>query len=206
MPTTENTENTVVSAASAPVSAPAGEATSKRNFAGGDSRGGRRPRTGGRDSRGDQAKREFDQKVVEIKRVTRVVAGGKRMRFRALVVIGDHKGKVGMGLRKGMDVAEAVNKAVNAAKKNMISVPLENDTIPHQIKMKFKASRIILLPAAPGTGIIAGGALRSVLDLAGVKNILSKMIGSSNNVNNVRATIGALSKMKSKTELKSRRA
>jgi len=204
MPTIETTKNTAVSTVAAPASA--GEQAPKRNFTGGDSRGGRRPRTGGRDSGREQTKREFDQKVVEIKRVTRVVAGGKRMRFRALVVIGDHKGKVGMGLRKGMDVAEAVNKAVNAAKKSMISVPLENDTIPHQIKMKFKASRIILLPAAPGTGIIAGGALRSVLELAGVKNILSKMIGSSNNVNNVRATIGALSKMKSKAELKSRRA
>src|ERR1700722_6821577 len=108
---------------------------------------------------GERERSEFDQKVVEVKRVTRVVAGGKRMRFRALVVIGDHKGKVGMGLRKGLDVAEAVNKAVNAAKKTMITVPLENGTIPQQMKMKYKASRIILLPAAPGTGIIAGGAL-----------------------------------------------
>jgi small subunit ribosomal protein S5 len=151
-------------------------------------------------------RREFDQKVVEIKRVTRVTGGGKRMRFRALVVIGDHKGKVGMGLRKGNDVAEAVTKAVNVAKKNMITVPLENGTIPQQMKMKYKASRIILLPAAPGTGIIAGGALRSVLELAGVKNVLSKMQGSSNNVNNVKATVAALSKMKSRSEIKARRA
>ncbi len=150
-------------------------------------------------------RREFDQKVVEIKRVTRVVAGGKRMRFRALVVIGDHKGKVGMGLRKGVDVAEAVTKAVNAAKKTMITVPLENGTIPQQMKMKYKASKIILLPAAPGTGIIAGGALRSVLELVGVKNILSKMMGSSNNVNNVKAAVAALSKMKSRSDIKARR-
>lgn len=151
-------------------------------------------------------RREFDQKVVEIKRVTRVTGGGKRMRFRALVVIGDHKGKVGMGLRKGNDVAEAVNKAVNVAKKNMITVPLENGTIPQMMQVKFKASKIILLPAAPGTGIIAGGALRSVLDLAGVKNVLSKMQGSSNNVNNVKATIAALTKMKSRSEIKARRS
>lgn len=147
-------------------------------------------------------KREYEQKVVEIKRVTRVVAGGKRMRFRALVVIGDKKGKVGMGLRKGTDVAEAVNKAVNAAKKNMITVPLVNETIPHQIKMKYKSSRLILIPARPGTGIIAGGALRSVLDLSGVKNILSKMIGSSNKVNNVKAVFEAFKKMKTREQIK----
>lgn len=150
-------------------------------------------------------KRDFEQKVVEIKRVTRVVAGGKRMRFRALVVIGDKKGKVGMGLRKGVDVAESVNKAVNAAKKNMIMVPLTNGTIPHQIKLKYKSSRIILLPARPGTGIIAGGALRSVLDLAGVKNILSKMLGSSNKVNNVKAVFEAFKKMKTADQLRQAR-
>ncbi|MEK7075887.1 MAG: 30S ribosomal protein S5 [Patescibacteria group bacterium] len=150
-------------------------------------------------------KRDFEQKVVEIKRVTRVVAGGKRMRFRALVVIGDKKGKVGMGLRKGVDVAESVNKAVNAAKKNMIMVPLINGTIPHQIKLKYKSSRIILLPARPGTGIIAGGALRSVLDLAGVKNILSKMLGSSNKVNNVKAVFEAFKKMKTADQLRQAR-
>lgn len=151
-------------------------------------------------------KRDFEQKVVEITRVTRVVAGGKRMRFRALVVIGDKKGKVGMGLRKGVDVAESVNKAVNAAKKSMIIVPLVNDTIPHQVKLKYKASRILLLPARPGTGIIAGGALRSVLELAGVKNILSKMLGSSNKVNNVKAVFEAFKIMKSKEQLKAKRS
>ncbi len=151
-------------------------------------------------------KRDFEQKVVEITRVTRVVAGGKRMRFRALVVIGDKKGKVGMGLRKGVDVAESVNKAVNAAKKNMIIVPLVNDTIPHQVKLKYKASRILLIPARPGTGIIAGGALRSVLELAGVKNILSKMLGSSNKVNNVKAVFEAFKLLKSKEQMKAKRA
>lgn len=161
-----------------------------------------RDNTNKRGGRGKEViKREFEQKVVEIKRVTRVVAGGKRMRFRALVVIGDKKGKVGMGLRKGVDVAEAVNKAVNAAKKNMIVVPLVNQTIPHQVKIKYKSSRILLLPARPGTGIIAGGALRSVLDLAGVKNIMSKMLGSSNKVNNVKAAFEAFKSMKSKEQL-----
>lgn len=148
-------------------------------------------------------KREFEQKVVEVKRVTRVVAGGKRMRFRALVVIGDKKGKVGIGLRKGADVSEAVQKAVNSAKKTMISIPLVNDSIPHEIKLKYKSSVVFLKPARPGTGVIAGGAIRSVLDLVGVKNVLSKMIGSSNKVNNVMATYLALRAMRTKEQMDS---
>src|SRR3954464_3733351 len=107
-----------------------------------------------RDGGGDR--KEFEQTVVEIARVTRVVAGGKRMRFRALVVIGDKKGRVGLGLRKGADVSEAVNKAVNAAKKTLITVKITNDTIPHQIKFKYKSSVVFLKPAMPGTGVIAG--------------------------------------------------
>jgi len=151
---------------------------------------------------GEQRERnEFDQKVVEVKRVTRVVAGGKRMRFRALVVIGDHKGKVGMGLKKGADVAESVNKAVNQAKKNMISLPLVNETIPHVMNMKYKSSSLMLKPAKPGTGVIAGGAVRQVFELAGVKNVVSKMLGSNNKVNNVKAIFEAFKKMKSKETL-----
>ena len=159
----------------------------------------RRPRRS--NSGGEREKREFDQKVVEVKRVTRVVAGGKRMRFRALVVIGDHKGKVGMGLKKGMDVAESVNKAVAQAKKNMVTLPLVNETIPHQVKIKYKSSQLLMMPARPGTGVIAGGAVRSVMDLAGVKNIISKMIGSSNKVNNVKAVFAAFGSMKSKEKM-----
>lgn len=147
---------------------------------------------------GERDKNEFDQKVVEVSRVTRVVAGGKRMRFRALVVIGDHKGKVGMGLKKGADVSESVNKAVNQAKKNMITLPLVNETIPHGLKVKYKSSSLMLKPAKPGTGVIAGGAVRSVMELAGVKNVVSKMLGSNNKVNNVKAVFSAFSKMKSK--------
>lgn len=158
-----------------------------------------RPR---RTNRGqDAGKREFEQKIVEIKRVTRVVAGGKRMRFRALVVIGDKKGKVGIGLRKGADVSEAINKAVNAAKKTMIPIKIVNDTIPHEIKFKYKSSVVFLKPAQPGTGVIAGGAIRQVLDLVGVKNVLSKMLGSSNKVNNVMATYLALARLRSKEEI-----
>lgn len=153
----------------------------------------------------DKQAREFDQKVVEIKRVTRVVAGGKRMRFRALVVIGDHKGKVGIGLKKGMDVTESVNKAVNAAKKSMITVPIVNETIPHEVKIKYKSSKLLMMPARPGTGVIAGGAVRSVLDLAGVKNVISKMIGSNNKTNNVRAAFEAFKTLRSKEEIMSTR-
>lgn len=144
---------------------------------------------------------EFDQKVVEVKRVTRVVAGGKRMRFRALVVIGDRKGKVGLGLRKGADVSESVNKAVNAAKKNLVTLPLVNETIPHEIRVKYKSSKLVLMPAKPGTGVIAGGAVRSVMELSGIKNVVSKMLGSNNKVNNIRAVFEAFRKMKSKEEL-----
>ena len=150
---------------------------------------------------GERERSEFDQKVVEVKRVTRVVAGGKRMRFRALVVIGDHKGKVGMGLKKGADVSESVNKAVNAAKKNMVTLPLVKETIPHELNIKYKSASLMLKPAKPGTGVIAGGAVRSVMDLAGVKNVVCKMLGSNNKVNNVKAVFAAFSKMKSKDAL-----
>jgi small subunit ribosomal protein S5 len=153
----------------------------------------------------ERERSEFDQKVVEVKRVTRVVAGGKRMRFRALVVIGDHKGKVGMGLKKGADFAESVAKATNAAKKNMITVPLVNGTIPHEINMKYKSSSLMLKPAKPGTGVIAGGAVRQVFDLAGVRNVVSKMLGSNNKVNNIKAVFAAFQKMKSKETMRQMR-
>ena len=159
----------------------------------------KRRRQQGRDDGRERS--EFDQKVVEVKRVTRVVAGGKRMRFRALVVIGDHKGKVGMGLKKGADVSESVNKAVNQAKKNMVTLPLVHETIPHELKIKYKSSRLMLKPARPGTGVIAGGAVRSVMELAGVKNVVSKMLGSNNKVNNVKAVFAAFRAMKSKEAL-----
>lgn len=161
----------------------------------------RRRRQSNQESDAQRERAEFDQKVVEVKRVTRVVAGGKRMRFRALVVIGDHKGKVGMGLKKGADVSESVNKAVNAAKKSMITLPLINETIPHEMNMKYKSSSLMLKPARPGTGVIAGGAVRQVFELAGVKNVVSKMLGSNNKVNNIKAVFEAFRRMKSKETL-----
>ncbi|MFA6594498.1 MAG: 30S ribosomal protein S5 [Candidatus Buchananbacteria bacterium] len=141
-------------------------------------------------------KPEFDQTIVEIARVTRVMAGGKRMSFRACVVIGDRKGRVGMGLAKAKDVPQAVQKAVRQAEKNMIKVPIHEGTITHQVKIKVGAAKILLKPAPPGTGIISGGAVRIVLELAGIENVVSKIFGTGNKINNIRATIKALSALK----------
>lgn len=161
----------------------------------------KRRRQQNKDGEQSQDRSEFDQKVVEVKRVTRVMAGGKRMRFRALVVIGDHKGRVGAGLRKGMDFSDSVSKAAAAAKKELISLPLVNGTIPHMVNIKYKSSKLSLMPAKAGSGVIAGGAIRSVMELAGVKNVVSKMLGSNNKVNNVKAVFEAFKQMKSKAQV-----
>lgn len=147
-----------------------------------------------------EEKREFDEEVVQLDRVTRVVKGGRRMRFRATVVIGNRNGKVGIGIGKSNEVAAAVKKAVSKAKKELLQVPIYNDTIPHRIQTKYKASKILLLPAGPGTGIIAGGAARKVIELSGIKNVLSKTLGSSNRVNNTKATFMALSMLRKRLE------
>lgn len=141
-------------------------------------------------------KTEFHQNVVEITRVTRVVAGGKRMRFRALVVVGDRKGSVGMAVKKGADVSEAVRKASAAAKKRLLKVPLRGGTIPHEAFCKFKATQVLLKPAPAGTGVIAGGPVRAVVEAAGISDIVSKIFGSSNKINTVRAVLGALQNLK----------
>jgi len=140
----------------------------------------------------EEKQEEFEQKVIDLARVTRVMAGGKRMRFRACVAIGDKKGKVAIGLAKGADVAMAVTKAVNKAKKNFIDVPIVNDTIPHEIKQKYGAAKILFKPARKGHGVIAGGVVRIILELAGIKNITSKILGTNNKMNNVKCTISAL--------------
>lgn len=137
---------------------------------------------------------EFSDAVVEIKRVTRVQAGGKRMRFRALVVVGDKKGRVGAGLKKGQDVAAAVAKATQHAKKNLVAVTIINGTIPHEMKQKFKAALVLLKPAKSGTGLIAGRSIRPVFELAGYTDIVVKMLGSGNKTVNVMAAIQALQK------------
>jgi small subunit ribosomal protein S5 len=139
---------------------------------------------------------DFEQRIVDIARVTRVMAGGKRMRFRACVALGNKKGKIGIGLAKGADVTIAVTKAVNNAKKNIIDVPIINDTIPHEIYQKYGAAKILFKPARRGRGVIAGGAVRIILELSGIKNITSKILGTNNKVNNAKCVIEALKNLK----------
>ena len=138
----------------------------------------------------------MDQALIDLARVTRVMRGGKRMRFRACVVIGDRKGKVGYAVMKGNDVQAAINKAVTKAKKHLITVPIVDGTIPHSVEKVATSARVLLRPAPKGRGVIAGGAIRPVLELSGIQNVVSKMLGSSNKVNNVRATIKALESLK----------
>lgn len=166
--------------------------------------GQQRGRGGPRGGRGRE-KREFDHKLVDLARVARVVAGGRRFKFRATVVIGNHKGKVGLGIAKGKDVSRAVDKAQSQAKKHMVEVPIINGTIPHQIQVKFGGAEVLLKPARPGTGIIAGGSVRPVVELAGIKDIISKMLGSSNHANNVQATLEAFSQLSTPDALQARR-
>lgn len=143
--------------------------------------------------------KEFDSVILDLARVTRVTKGGKRMRFRAAVVIGDRKGKVGFGIAKGADVALAVSKATRLAKKSMFKITLSKTTIPHWVEAKEKAAKVLLKPAPVGSGIIAGGAMRVVLELGGVPDVVGKMLGANNKVNNARATIEALKSLKPRT-------
>ncbi|MBQ6451865.1 MAG: 30S ribosomal protein S5 [Solobacterium sp.] len=142
--------------------------------------------------------KEFDDVVVSINRVSKTVKGGRRMRFSALVVVGDHKGRVGFGMGKAAEVPDAIKKATEAANKNVIRVQLveDNRTVPHTAVGRHGASSVMVKPAAPGTGVIAGGAVRSILELAGISDVLSKVIGSRTPVNVVRATIDALQSMR----------
>jgi small subunit ribosomal protein S5 len=148
------------------------------------------------DHRRQREPSEFSEVTLSIDRVTRVVKGGRRMRFRAIVVTGNKKGKVGLGTGKATEVQAAVKKAASAARRAMIRVPMIEGTIPHMVELKFKAAHIRILPALPGTGIIAGGALRVILDQAGIKNVLSKRYGSRNKLVNAQATMMALEKLK----------
>jgi small subunit ribosomal protein S5 len=144
----------------------------------------------------EQQPKEFEEKVIAIDRVARVVKGGRRFRFRATVVIGDGKGRVGVGVGKGSEVMTSIAKAVARAKSQMIIVPLKDHTIPHEIQVKFAGAHVLLKPASAGTGVIAGGAVRNVVEVAGIRDLLTKSLGSSNKVNNAYATALALSRLR----------
>jgi small subunit ribosomal protein S5 len=148
----------------------------------------------------DPAELALTDKLIYVNRVAKVVKGGKRMSFSALVVTGDGAGHVGVGLGKANEVPVAINKANADARKNIISICMEGSTIPHEIELKMGSARIMLKPAAPGTGIIAGGSMRAVLELSGVKDILTKSLGTSNKTNVARATVLALSQLKNPAE------
>lgn len=135
---------------------------------------------------------QLDERMIHIDRVARVVKGGRRFRFRALVVVGDHKGSVGAGVAKGLDVTSAIAKATDVAKKNMVKIALYNNTVPHEAEAKVSGARILIKPAKVGTGLNAGGVVRTVLEVAGVGNAISKSLGSTNKINIVYATIDAL--------------
>ncbi len=180
-----------------------GSASVGRDSSGGVSPGGGRGRDGG--GRGRDRDSDFQDRVVEIRRVAKVVKGGRRFNFSALVVVGDGNGRVGVGLGKANTVPAAIAKAQDRAKRDMFDVPLRNTTIPHEVLGKFESSTVLLKPASEGTGVIAGGAVRAVLELAGVRDVLTKALGSTTAVNLVRATEQGLKNLRTKAQIEQSR-
>jgi small subunit ribosomal protein S5 len=162
-----------------------------------------RPRERARTQREDRS--DLQDRVVEIRRVAKVVKGGRRFNFSALVVVGDGKGRVGAGLGKANTVPAAIQKGQDRAKRNMFDVPMRNTTIPHEVIGKFESSSVLLKPASEGTGVIAGGGVRAVLELAGVRDVLTKALGSTTSVNLVQATVEGLKRLRSKAEIEEMR-
>ena len=156
---------------------------------------------GPREERPRREEEGFDKNLVAVRRVTKVVKGGRTLRFSAVVVVGDHKGNVGMGIGKAKEVPVAIDKATMAAKKDMKPINIVNGTIPHEITGKYGTSKILMLPAKQGSGIIAGGGARAVLELAGVQDIVTKIHGSTNKINSVRATLNGLRAVRTKEQI-----
>ena len=146
--------------------------------------------------RGEEEREEFDERVVHITRVSKVVKGGRHFGFRVVVVVGNHRGSVGLGVGKARGVREAIEKATEKARKRMVQISLQGTTIPHPILVKYGAAKVLMKPAAPGTGVIAGGGVRAVVEAAGVRDILSKSLGSSSVINVARATMKGLQQLK----------
>jgi small subunit ribosomal protein S5 len=153
----------------------------------------------------EQDQPEFDERVVFINRCNKVVKGGRNFSFSAVVVAGDRKGRVGIGLGKAREVAAAIRKGSELARKDLIKVPLDGNTIPHEIEAKYRGARVLMRPASPGTGLIAGGGMRAVLELAGVHDVLAKSLGSSNPNNVVKATLKAIQMLEGRDKVKAKR-